>query len=282
MQSDGKIIIAGQSGASTTVLVRYNSNGLLDTSFDSDGIVTTANSHATGMVIQGDGKIVVVSDGNDYSLTRYTTNGSLDTGFGTNGTVITSVGGFDSAIALTLDTIGNILVTGYTEVSKASDVFISRHTSNGALDPIFDGGGDGIVITDIGTFLDESHAITMQTDGKIVLAGKLRNSSTADDLAVLRYIGTVPTAANVTLGGRITNSVGSGVPGVWVILSGGALSQPQSTLTSSFGYYNFYDVPVGHTYVVTPDSNRYSFTPTNRVITLMDEFLGADFTATEN
>jgi uncharacterized delta-60 repeat protein len=281
IQSDGNIVVAGESGPFTTVLARYTPNGLLDNGFDGDGIVTTAVGRASGMVIQADGKIVVVTrGGSDYSVIRYNTGGSLDPGFGTNGIITTNVGGSDSATGVALDSNGNILVTGYFDASKSSyDVFLARHTSNGSLDPIFDGGGDGIVVTSLGTYLDQSNAIALQSDGKIVIGGSLRDGATGDDFAVLRYIGNLPpTAANVTLGGRITNSNGFPLSGVLVILSGSSPFEPRATMTSSFGYYNFYDVPVGQIYLIAPESNHYTFSPTNRTINLLDEFLDANFT----
>lgn len=180
-----------------------------------------------------------------------------------------------------MDAIGNILVTGFSGEPKSGyDIFLSRHIGNGSLDPIFDGGGDGIVITDIGTFLDESHAIALQTNGKIVIGGSLRNDTTGDDFAVLRYLGiSTPTAANVMLGGRIANSTGYAVSGVRLILSGGSLTEPRVARTNPAGYYRFLDVPVGDTYIVTPDTGRHTFSPTNLVINLLDEFMEANFTA---
>lgn len=43
------------------------------------------------------------------------------------------------------------------------------------------------------------------------------------------------------------------------------------------GYYTFYDVPSGQTYVVTPSSARYTFTPATRIISVMDELTDVDF-----
>lgn len=94
LQSDGKIVVAGRSGGQfNTTLVRFAANGSLDNTFDGDGIVTTAAETASGMAIQADGKIVIVTGGSDYGVIRYNTNGSIDTSFGTNGIVITNVGG---------------------------------------------------------------------------------------------------------------------------------------------------------------------------------------------
>ena len=41
LQSDGKIVAVGSSDGKVFALARYNTDGSLDTSFDSDGLVTT-------------------------------------------------------------------------------------------------------------------------------------------------------------------------------------------------------------------------------------------------
>ncbi|MBI4770572.1 MAG: hypothetical protein HY784_09250 [Chloroflexi bacterium] len=74
VQSDGKIVVAGQSDGDFA-LARYNANGSLDTTFSTDGKVTTAiGSYDTGnaLALQPDGKIVVAgqSDG-DFAVARY-------------------------------------------------------------------------------------------------------------------------------------------------------------------------------------------------------------------
>ena len=83
LQSDGKIVVAGYSviGANYDfALARYNTNGSLDTSFDTDGKVTTAIGAsldiANSVILQSDGKIVVAgysSNGANanFALARY-------------------------------------------------------------------------------------------------------------------------------------------------------------------------------------------------------------------
>ena len=70
--------------------MRYNTDGSLDTSFDSDGKVTTevgsTNDYAYSVAIQSDGKIVAAGYSNngsndDFALVRYNTDGSLDASF---------------------------------------------------------------------------------------------------------------------------------------------------------------------------------------------------------
>ena len=101
IQSDGKIVAAGYSNNGSNwdfALVRYNTDGSLDTNFDSDGKVTTAigsgNDYAWSVTIQSDGKIVAAGDSNngsnnDFALVRYNTDGSLDTSFDSDGKVTT-------------------------------------------------------------------------------------------------------------------------------------------------------------------------------------------------
>ena len=103
-QRDGKIVLAGSaqvSGVDQFALVRYNSDGSLDTSLNSNGIITTAVGKGTckgeGVALQEDGKIVVVgysfnTGGQScFTVLRYGTDGSLDTSFADSGKVVTSV-----------------------------------------------------------------------------------------------------------------------------------------------------------------------------------------------
>lgn len=281
LQNDGKIVVSGNSGAGNRVNVaRYNTDGSLDTTFDSDGKVSTVLlTNPRSMAIQSDGKIVVGGSDNDYCLVRYNSNGSLDSTFDTDGIVCTTVSNPSLLQGIAIDLSGKILATGFTIFGKNDqDIFLSRHLADGSLDPAFDG-GDGIVTTSLGTNGDRSFAIAVQSDGRIVLAGSLLDTNR--DFAVARYQGAAPTAAPATLGGRLTDQSGNGIPHVGVVLSGGSLSQPLTAITNSFGYFNFYDLQTGQTYIVTPDSGRYTFTPNSLVINFTEEFLAANFVGVE-
>jgi len=102
-QPDGKILVAGYALVDSTynfALLRYNTDGTLDTSFGSGGKVTTAigasSDSGNSVAIQTDGKILVAGNtwngsSNDFGLVSYNTDGSLDTSFGTGGKVTTAV-----------------------------------------------------------------------------------------------------------------------------------------------------------------------------------------------
>lgn len=64
-QADGKLVVAGSSNTGSNndfALVRYNSNGTLDTTFNSTGKLTTAlgtaSDVANSVIQQADGKLV--------------------------------------------------------------------------------------------------------------------------------------------------------------------------------------------------------------------------------
>src|SRR5262249_27696796 len=86
IQSDGRIVAAGSSD-DNFALARYNLDGMLDTSFNGTGTVTTligfANDIARAVAIQSDGRIVAAGSSNngtkdDFALVRYNPDGTLD------------------------------------------------------------------------------------------------------------------------------------------------------------------------------------------------------------
>ena len=123
LQADGKIVAVGGSGGGDFALARYNPNGSLDPGFSGDGRQTTdfpGPDRATGVALQGDGKIVVVgsaaadsdSDDADFALARYNADGSLDTSFSGDGRQTTDFGGFERASGVALQGDGKIVVVG--------------------------------------------------------------------------------------------------------------------------------------------------------------------------
>jgi hypothetical protein len=87
-----------------------------------------------------------------------------------------------------------------------------------------------------------------------------------------------PSAANVSLGGRVTSGK-NGLSNVVVTLSGGNLDRPISAKTNSFGYYKFDRLAVGETYFLTVSSKKYVFAQATRSVNLYDEVSDADFIA---
>ncbi len=87
-----------------------------------------------------------------------------------------------------------------------------------------------------------------------------------------------PTAAPVSLSGRVTDANGNGIPGAILVLDGTGMQHRRIALSSPFGYYSFPGLPIG-TYVVTVFSKRFTFPVSSRTFTLSENVSDADFLA---
>jgi uncharacterized delta-60 repeat protein len=160
IQSDGKIVVVGSTPGGDA-LARLNTNGTLDSSFGSGGIVNTnfgTLGPVVAVVIQPDGKIVAAATGFlGGAVGRFNSDGIVDTTFGNGGFAVSksldSQPGIPSALALQAD--GKILVTGAG--------LIGRYTSEGQLDTTFGSSGIAALNSAIAT------AIALQADGKILV-----------------------------------------------------------------------------------------------------------------
>ncbi|MEH1822030.1 MAG: putative Ig domain-containing protein, partial [Nostoc sp.] len=207
VQADGKILVAGTSYNGTNsdfAIVRYNSNGTLDTSFNTTGKVTTDfnnnDDYGYSITVQADGKILVAGisyngTNSDFAIVRYNSNGTLDTSFNTTGKVTTD---FDNnnnyGYSVTVQADGKILVVGTSNNGTNDDFAIVRYNSNGTLDTNFN--TTGKVTTDFDSNDDSGKSISVQSDGKILVAG-ISNNGTDYDFAVARYlVNQVPEVAN--------------------------------------------------------------------------------------
>jgi uncharacterized delta-60 repeat protein len=206
IQPDGKIVVAGGTEGAIHydfVVLRYNADGSLDSSFDGDGKVVTSimdrSDFAQDVALQADGKIVVAGDTENapsvnhmFAVARYNPNGSLDTSFDGDGKLTTffrDVPRNDLAYAVLIQPDGKILVGGdsYSGFNADTDFALVRYNSDGSLDTSFD--TDGKVTTPVSTTTspDSIYAITLQPDGKIVAVGDAYESPNNDDSVVARY-----------------------------------------------------------------------------------------------
>jgi uncharacterized delta-60 repeat protein len=183
VQADGKIVVAGGTYNNNSVLddfalARYNTDGTLDATFGSNGLVVTDLQQATDVVnaiaIQPDGKILAAgySDNTfnyDFAVARYLPNGTLDNSFGTNGKVIKNFGSTDFGLAMALLPNGKIVVAGRAYNGQNGDFALVQLNPNGSFDNSF--GTAGAVLANLFGEDESANAIAIQSDGKIVLAG---------------------------------------------------------------------------------------------------------------
>lgn len=163
VQSDGKIVVGGAGGPGGKAgLARVTTNGTLDTSFGTGGIVTSkfnslaAAATVVALAIQSDGKILAAADGIParFAVGRFNVDGSVDATFGTSGFV--QVGNAGGALLLALQPDGKIVVAGNTQMA--------RLISDGALDTSFGTGGLAVLLAQFPS------GIALQSDGKILIA----------------------------------------------------------------------------------------------------------------
>jgi len=207
LQSDGKIVVAGESYNGSTriyrfALARYNEDGSLDTNFNGTGkmtaVIGSGYNAGFSVALQSDGKIVVAgqsdsgANGYDFAMLRLNSDGNLDPTFNGTGKVTTNIGGYDVANSVALQSDGKLVVGGssYNGTNYASFAVV-RYNPNGSLDPTFN--GTGKVTTAITPNGVESSAfgysLALQSDGKIVVAGQTSNSIDGEHFALVRYEG---------------------------------------------------------------------------------------------
>ncbi|MFT3892412.1 MAG: choice-of-anchor Q domain-containing protein [Anaerolineales bacterium] len=139
LQPDGKILLAGAHQEGHFLLARYLSNGSLDVSFGTNGLVLTPVMRGADMIrgiaLQVNGKIVLAGYSgfdSDFGIARYNSNGSRDGEFGTDGLMFTDFGSDqdDIAMAVTIQTDGRIVAAGYRKISGTNyDVAVARYLS---------------------------------------------------------------------------------------------------------------------------------------------------------
>ena len=266
LQPDTAIIAAGTTISAEDVgsftLARYLSDGSLDASFGTGGIVTTSIGNAAifAVALQVDGKIVAIgTDSNNFVLARYLSNGSLDASFGTGGIAITPIG-----ISTSSQAFGGAIQVDNAIVAVGTDgtnFALVRYLPDGSLDASF--GTGGVVVTPINT---ESSAFAgaLQADGKIVAAGFTLSGNA---FALARYLsngsldtsfgvdGIVTTtlpdslafeadAVTIQSDGKIIaagNFVGTSSPGQFALVR----YLPNGSLDSSFGTGGIVLTPIG-------------------------------------
>jgi uncharacterized delta-60 repeat protein len=224
IQSDGKIVVAGDvpisNGAdfANFALARYDANGSLDASFGPGGQFTTdiggGTNTARNIVLQANGAIVVSGEpfgtfnGSDHTdIVRYDTNGNPDTNFGVGGKLTLNGARVGEGLALQGD--GKFVLVGNVDVSvppalpgTVTEFAVRRLNAAGGPDNSF--GSAGAASTTISGQRDSAQAVALQSDGKILVAG--RSSNINVDFAVARFNsnGTLDTGFGGNAGGKLT------------------------------------------------------------------------------
>ena len=275
--ASGKILVAGQidvdpgtGGGEDVLLTRYNSNGSLDTSFDTDGFVATGiggvYDDGQGVVIQADGRIIVAGTASgDFALVRY--NGSPPSGLsispenilqvpGTGASLTVNVSGVSDLYAYQFDVLyDDSLVTPTisfvdTFFDTSTDAYAAAPCDAGTcsiiatkLDPGLPVSGDGPLLTiDLlpvpgagGEFeLDISNVTLATLDGDPI------PTSPPASTVTVTTIGAATVDGVVSLQGRAT----PGTAGTVTLSDSGGTYGPFTTsFDATTGAFSFSDVP---------------------------------------
>ena len=203
---EGRIVVAGES-ASQFALARLTDDGLVDTSFGTQGRVLTSiggmYDSATSVTHDLDGNIVAggMSMGFDgptmeyrFALARYASNGDLDTSFGDSGTVTTTFlsGGqfvLNLLNRLAIDPDGNIVASGWVHravpIGSEFNFAVARYDNTGALDSEF--GTNGTASIDFGDTIDTGLGLAIDRQGRVVVAGLQHSPDGTTKLALARF-----------------------------------------------------------------------------------------------
>jgi uncharacterized delta-60 repeat protein len=235
-QSDGKVVVAGTSydsygGGNRVAVVRYNTDGSLDSTFGSKGEVTfnfttlpsSYNSDTpAGLAVDASGHIIVAGTTNpagnpQLAVARLNSNGSFDTTFGSGGETIVprqfSNGNSqyenDYAASVALDTSGHIVLAGTAQGlfsgSYGYRFAVARLNADGSLDSGFGSGGETTVspyTTDSFEF-DTAAGVALDSAGHIVVAGNTLSYPSGGHFAVTRLNSDGSLDTNFGSGGKV-------------------------------------------------------------------------------
>ncbi len=238
VQSDGKIVLVGgrEGDDDEIAIIRYNTDGTLDTSFGGgDGSIVEGSSGTWSsysayyynpvVALQSDGKIVIAAnaDGDGTLLARYTNSGVLDSSFGTDGKV--AIDGslpISNSYDIKIDANGNIFVLG-----RGSDFTVAKLTTAGVLDDSF--GTNGIARIAIDGYARGS-SLVLTSGGKILVTGEYEEPVDGDGVFMVVRLNADGTQ-DATFGGAKSYELGSAPIALG---SGAQITDPDVTDYSGF------------------------------------------------
>jgi uncharacterized delta-60 repeat protein len=212
LQPDGKIVGGGLASVyinyTRFALVRYNSNGTLDNTFNGSGtaILSTRQSpeYVRAIAIQPDGAILAAGEssrvdvlGADMVLIRYRGNGLIDNSFGNNGLVMSTTGvSRNGSRSVLLQPDNKILLTGTATTSDDKANFVTiRSKSDGITDSSFGTNGKSI------TSVLDCFATTSAFQGNKIIVGGISQQGDRTGFTLIRLsnAGAINSSKEITL-----------------------------------------------------------------------------------
>jgi uncharacterized delta-60 repeat protein len=185
VQPDGKLLMSYSTYNGSTFdfqLTRFTAQGALDTSFNGTGQVDVpagVGSDAAYITLNADGSIVLTGTGIDHAVVaQLNADGSLDSRFGDQGiATLSSFAPYDAHATALPD--GKLLVGGTVFADGSYQYALALINADGSRDQHFGTAGQVVLGDATGLYYDS--AVTVQADGKILIAG-----SGFDDFGLVR------------------------------------------------------------------------------------------------
>jgi uncharacterized delta-60 repeat protein len=224
--TDGKIVAVGEisvpdltSFRRNLMVVRYNADGSIDTTFNGTGKYMYAAGGlavtAQGVAALAGGKFLVAGyaggtfDGNvPYKPLLFRFGGSgLDSTFGNGGIVVTQVSSTNGIKigSLALQPDGKIVTGGIGSAQTGIGINLIRYNADGSIDTSF--GNNGFVLVDDNHFILDNVTILIQPDGEILAAATYFIGGNTADFAVLRFNSDGSPDADFGTNGRVVTSI---------------------------------------------------------------------------
>ncbi len=256
VQNDGKVVQVGVSrdGFTNTpeeiALVRFTADGILDTSFGTNGIarlnVGGGIQHlGSAVAIQADGKILAaggtfIGSNYDIAMLRYDTAGVLDPEFGNAGVIIIDLGGSQSLRDIAFQSDGKIIAVGETIVGGNNRFLVMRLTTAGVLDTSFGTNGAVIESFSVNT-VQFARSVALLNDDSIIVAGTGITPAGVGTISMLKLTanGALDTSFNSSGKLAVTYDANSAAASVAVDSAGRFLVGGYSSPTGSSNDDNF-------------------------------------------
>lgn len=191
---------AGQTTGAFSFVAAIHSTGSFDPHFGNlNGAeiidLGTYFQQFTSIVRDTQGRFVVAGgvaqgvNGGNMVILRFLKNGQLDTSFGTGGKVVMQAPGstYSSALAITLDNLGNIVVAGVApHGGKFNGVYVARFTPNGQPDSSF--GTGGFVYPDFGSDDELAYAVAVDAQDRVIIAGYSSSAGNVRHVSLGRFL----------------------------------------------------------------------------------------------
>ena len=195
IQSDGKILVGGSSDGMFAA-IRYNTNGVLDMTFNNTGELITSistptsydptNNKQTIKYLSTDKIVLAGTSNSNFALMQFNSDGSADTNFGTNGITIYDAGNNENFEALLLNPDEKIIIAGYTFYSGGAyyagateKIRQLQFSSTGIVESSYQ--------LNLMNGTDKIISIIEQADGKTIALTSTKSGNQNDNVNLIKY-----------------------------------------------------------------------------------------------